>query len=564
MGKMIIPRRIVCEHNAENSQSLLRKNDIQVNPLAPNVVVQNCVKIQKGGFIVLDFGKELCGGIILAVQRVSGKSADEAKCRVVFGESVTEAMSKIGEKNSTNQHTMRDMVITAQVLSTCKVGSTGFRFVKLEALDEDIYLQTVAAECDTENFEYKGDFECNDHKINEIWKAGAYTVELNTHDLIWDGVKRDRIVWIGDMHPEASTINAVFGNVPAVRNSLDFVKRLTPPNEWMNSTATYSMWWIVMHYDLYMHWGDTEYLKAQEDYMMSLCDHIFSWADSDFESPYNTMLGFVDWSSKESDSELEGRRAITAIALDCAEKIFNWLRNEKYAKLCNSYVEKLRSEKIDQKYNKRVSALTVLSGRDGTLAREVLSGNSPEEMSCFMGYYVLKAKAALGEYSDALDIIRGYWGAMLDRGATTFWEDFDVRWLEGSGRIDEVTPDGLKDIHGDFGKYCYIGLRLSLCHGWASGPTPFLMEQIGGIEILEPGCKKVRINPNLGNLEWIKVVYPTPYGEIRIFAEQQNGETKVTYDAPEAITIVNNTGKSQKGRPFCYVSTYIANNSLGN
>ena len=43
-----------------------------------------------------------------------------------------------------------------------------------------------------------------------------------------------------------------------------------------------------------------------------------------------------------------------------------------------------------------------------------------------MGYYVLKAKAKLGEYQDSLDIIRKYWGAMLDAGATTFWEDFDV------------------------------------------------------------------------------------------------------------------------------------------
>ncbi len=537
MEKMIIPRRIVYEQKTENSKSLLCKNDIQVNLLEPDAVIQSCVNIQKGGFIVLDFGKELCGGIILAVQRVRGKSADAAKCRVVFGESVTEAMSEIGEKNATNQHTMRDMVITIPVLSTCKVGCTGFRFVKLEALDEDIYLQAVVADCDIADLEYKGDFECNDHKLNEIWKAGAYTVQLNTHDLIWDGVKRDRIVWIGDMHPEASTINAVFGNVPAVRNSLDFVKRLTPPNEWMNGTATYSMWWIIIHYDLYMHWGDKEYLKAQEDYMTALCDNIFKWADNDFEAPYNDMLGFVDWSSKQSDSEIEGRRAIACMALDCAEKIFNWLGNEKYAKLCSSYINKLRNEKIDKSYNKRVSALTVLSGRDKALAKEVLSGNSPEEMSCFMGYYVLKAKALLGDYRDALDIIRSYWGAMIDKGATTFWEDFDIDWVKDSGRIDEVTPKGLKDIHGDFGKYCYIGLRLSLCHGWASGPTPFLMEQIGGIEILEPGCKKVRIKPNLGNLKWIRVAYPTPYGEIKVFAEQKNGETKVTYDVPEAITI---------------------------
>ena len=30
-------------------------------------------------------------------------------------------------------------------------------------------------------------------------------------DYLWDGIKRDRLVWIGDMHPETMTIGAVFG-----------------------------------------------------------------------------------------------------------------------------------------------------------------------------------------------------------------------------------------------------------------------------------------------------------------------------------------------------------------
>jgi alpha-L-rhamnosidase len=41
--------------------------------------------------------------------------------------------------------------------------------------------------------------------------VGADTVHLCMQDYLWDGIKRDRLVWIGDMHPEVSTINAVFG-----------------------------------------------------------------------------------------------------------------------------------------------------------------------------------------------------------------------------------------------------------------------------------------------------------------------------------------------------------------
>ena len=71
------------------------------------------------------------------------------------------------------------------------------------------------------------------------------------------------------------------------------------------------------------------------------------------------------------------------------------------------------------------------------------------------------------------------------------------------------------DIHGDCGKFCYTLFRHSLCRGRASGPISFLSQCITGIEILEPGCRKVRIKPNLCGLEYIKTKYPTPFGIIK-------------------------------------------------
>jgi hypothetical protein len=64
---------------------------------------------------------------------------------------------------------------------------------------------------------------------------------------------------------------------------------------------------------------------------------------------------------------------------------------------------------------------------------------------------------------------------MLDRGATTFWEDFHIEWLEGTGRIDELD-ETKKDIHGDCGAHCYVGFRHSLCHGWSAGVAKFIKE----------------------------------------------------------------------------------------
>lgn len=537
MKNYIMPRRVIQAVKADNIKWLFEPRIPQLTLFPTEDIHKECLKIEKGGYVLIDFGIELCGGIEISLRGME-EEARSAKCRIVFGESVMEALSTIGEKNATNDHAVRDMTVEVSFMSSLRYGETGFRFVKIEAVDADLYIKTIRAVNDTENWEYKGNFECSDALLNSIWKTGAYTVELNTHDYIWDGVKRDRLVWIGDMHPEVSTINTVFGKLPAVKNSLDYIKQGTPSTEWMNTIETYSMWWIIIHYDYFMHWGDFEYLAEQEQYLVPLCKHIIEWAEEDFAASQNGMSGFVDWSNMYTESEMEGRKAISCLALDCAKKMFEYLESFNYAKQCEEVLKKIRSEKADRKNSKSISALTVLSGRDDTFAREVLAGSSPKDMSCFMGYYVLKAKAKLGEYQDSLDIIRKYWGAMLNAGATTFWEDFDVEWVKNSARIDEVTPEGMNSIHGDFGKYCYEKFRLSLCHGWASGPTPYLMEQIGGIEILEPGCKKVRISPHLAGLDWIKVKYPTPYGDIRVYAESTSNGVETEIDAPEAIEVV--------------------------
>ena len=97
---------------------------------------------------------------------------------------------------------------------------------------------------------------------------------------------------------------------------------------------------------------------------------------------------------------------------------------------------------------------------------------------------------------------------------------------------------GKKDIHADNGAFCYKGLRHSLCHGWSSAPTAFLAEEVLGIKILEPGCKKIAIKPDLGNLSFAKGIYPTPYGIISVECSKNGENISVSYSAPYEIEIV--------------------------
>jgi hypothetical protein len=130
---------------------------------------------------------------------------------------------------------------------------------------------------------------------------------------------------------------------------------------------------------------------------------------------------------------------------------------------------------------------------------------------------------------------------MLKLGATTFWEDFSMDWLPNAAGIDQLVPAGMKDIHGDFGAYCYIGFRHSLAHGWASGPTPWLTEHVLGITVVEAGGKAIRIVPHLGDLKFAEGTFPTKYGIVKVkHTKLSNGKVQSDITSPKEVRIIRN------------------------
>ena len=531
--KQLTPCRIVTSENVVEPENLL-----QDRPLQAGFSPEGCAIIKQGGYVVLDFGREICGGIGMVVFTTSVHPVF-AKCRIVFGESVMEALSSIGYKNATNSHAVRDLVLEVGGKSTVHYGFTGFRFVKIEAVDADIQVKAVKAETDIKDIEYKGSFSCNDERLNQIWNTGAYTVHLNMHDYVWDGIKRDRLVWIGDLHPEMSTIKAVFGYDDSIPNSLDFTKEEFPPTQWINTFPSYSMWWIINHYDWYMQNGDIEYLKEQTEYISVLIEQAVLWIQSEEKE---TAKIFVDWSSRaNTEVALIGVYAVMYKAFRTAQKIFELFEENEQARKCDEAAKLIEEMHLEAPNQKQVGAICAYSGLcdNRQVNKDVLSVNPLSGLSTFFGYYVLLTRGAAGDIDGALEVIRNYWGAMLDMGATTFWEDFDLDWMKNAGPIDELVPEGKKDIHGDFGKFCYTQFRHSLCHGWASGPTAFLSEYVLGVNILEPGCKKIQIIPHLGDLKWVKGTYPTPHGVIHISHEVVKGKVITKVSGPGEIEIIN-------------------------
>lgn len=537
--RFFLPQRIVwMQGDVKNSEVLLEERELQISLGATNP----CIMLNSEGrksSILLDYGVEIHGGIrLLAWQDSTQKGA---KVRIRFGESVSEAMAELGgTTNATNDHARRDMMVEVGSMSMNQIGETGFRFVRVD-LEEDeavLTLKSICAVLVYKDVPYRGSFSCSDPLLNRIWDVGAYTVHLNMQEYIWDGIKRDRLVWIGDMHPEMMTVSAIFGEDPSVEKSLDLIRKETPLPGWMNTMASYSMWYAIIVYDWFLRTGKKEFLEKQKDYLKGLSDQLSEYIDENGKDTV-TKGRFLDWPSVGKDKVVDaGVQALHVMAVKSLIKIFEVLHEEEYAEKCKADLARLESCPQEYEDSKQAAALLVMAGlKDASAVYEdILKKDGAKGMSTFMGYYILTAMAMAGDYENCLKCIREYWGGMLKLGATTFWEDFDIDWMENASRIDELTEEGKVDVHASYGGYCYKGHRHSFCHGWASGVTPWLSENVLGIKILEPGCKKVKIEPHLGDLEWAKGTYPTPYGEIFVsHVKKADGSIESRVQVPEGV-----------------------------
>ena len=368
---------------------------------------------------------------------------------------------------------------------------------------------------------------------------------------LWDGIKRDRLVWIGDMHAETSAIMGVFGYNEVVEKSLDLIKNVYSPDEWMNGIPSYTFWWLIIRSEWYMYTGNVEYVMNDAGYIRLMTLHILDSISADGSDSFKSSLEsgetnnpyasfFIDWETYGTPDSKSGFYAVAVMALTAAKNLCTVIGDSVLAARCIQIIKEIYSFDLPETKNKQVAALRVLAGMDSAIEtnKRILSRKPVTDITAYLGYYVLLAKGKAGDVSGALDIIRRYWGRMLELGATSFWESFDYSEAQGASRIDEILPSGKTDIHGDFGAYCYKGFRKSLCHGWACGPTPFITRYVLGVEVVKHGCRAVKIAPNLGDLKWIEGAYPTPYGNIEIYAENKNGEIKTSINAPKEVEII--------------------------
>ena len=507
--------RIICSADVTDPDILTGNLEIQpfmfwLRPYA------KCV-LAPGGTLILDFGRALHGGIRL----VSSGTASPL-IRIRFGESVSEAMQTSNQDHSRKEDTVR----LPNGYGMTEYGNTVFRFVQLfNAGGSEIWLTNVTAVALEQDLEVTGSFESSDPRLDQIWKTAVRTVHLCMQDYLYDGGKRDRIVWAGDMHPEIHGILCAFSDTSIIRRSFEFLMQRYQPDQPINNIFSYNCWVLIGLWDYYCVSMDKGLLEQYRTFIRAIAENLAGFVGPD-GSEQIPERRFLDWPDDDDPAAKHaGLQALLLWSMKSASGLFVELglpvdRLTQAADLLRRHIP----DPVGRKAPAALQTLTGLADRTCILEHEPF-----KDVSTFYGYYILQAKKTL----PALELIRKYWGAMLDFGATSFWENFDLDWTKNAFRIDELPVPGKADLHADFGAYCYRGLRHSLSHGWSCGPAPFLSSRVLGITFPAPG--KVHFEPDLGDLKFVSGTVPTPFGLIRVEAE--NGK-KAKLDLPQGLQLI--------------------------
>jgi hypothetical protein len=488
---------------------------------------------EEASSVVLDFGRELTGRVELV-----SDSDTPVTVTVQMGESESEAMK--APYLGVNQ-------LTIAPHGTGHGPKSAFRYAKIRFVDGGPEVRFKAIRVDDIYYpvKYAGSFESSDPLLNRIWEMGAYTAHLCMQDGVWDASKRDRGRWMGDTDVSGRAIEDVFGEQPLMEDTLDRLIGPAPVDQHVNGIPGYSSFWFTGVADYYRHTGDKEFLEREHARMVQLLEYVDKEFDARnvYANKSNVWL-YVDWSPDLNGDTAETRRA-TTLEFYRAYREAVWMLRE-LGDAANAAKYEARAAEIEagaQKYlldantgafgpRWQTNAAAVIGGaaqpgQYDAIWKNVLSqvGTGPTSsliISPYYNYYVIRAMAEMGHREQALKWIRQYWGGMVAEGATSFWEAYDPSWYH-------------EDFHAALQSDNRSGYFVSLAHGWSSGPTAWMMEQVLGIQPTGAGFSTVDIRPDLVDLDWARGAEPTPRGLLKVDARKSGSAMAIAVDVPEGV-----------------------------
>lgn len=511
---------------------------------------------------VLDLGTYRTGHLILDVAEAAGDEIID----VIFSEDVDK--SGFASLRGAEGDTSLSQEATA-CRYRCRAGPqrwetfqyVGLRYatVIFRNVQKPLKVRHVALRQVHAAFEHAGEFKCSDEKLNQIWNAAKNTQLNCSFDAFVDCPWREQAQWWGDARIQAMVTAFAFGDVSlldrgirqvALSQASDGSLHAHPPADFPgHRLPDFMLAWVGSLFDWHAYTGRTELVAECLPVMHRLFDFFerhegsqgligsfegfwvfLDWAPlrkADYSAVLNLQyLQALRWASSlcrvVGDAGAATRCRKSAEALTASVEKHFWDADAKVWRDGFDPVAGKMTEEVSQHANALAILLQLKPDAEEKIARELLLRPATARRtkvitaSPFFYAYVLDALRAVGLHKEAIALIREKWGAMIDAGATTFWEHWE--------------PTG------------------SLCHAWSASPLYHLSQWLLGVVPTEPGWKKIRIQPFPGKLEFARGIVPTPLGPIRVEWEQsEEDQLAVRIDVPEGMTaeFINPLGESK-------------------
>lgn len=435
--------------------------------------------------------------------------------------------------------------------------------------------------------QYQGYFESSSNELNTIWYDGAYTEQLDmqppgqgvpgqivTTPLIFDGAKRDRGVWSGDIAVEGQGVLDSLGT-----NGSEYIKQsllrlitaTTPGSPLFSQTdnktespslwgQSYSSWTLDSAVEYFKDTGDVSFaqqvlpaLEGQIAYDATVTnanglitcsgfggdgcvdwDFYDSFGSKPLKNGVNAEFNIIYYRTLQDMAYLENALGNTAQAdayTATAATVKAAINADLWNPTTGAYDESEGARGvIGQDANSLallygvappdddasiVAALKSLWGPHGSAAYSANADASPL-ISPYMTGYEVEALYAIGDSTDAQALIKLTWNQMINKHNSNytgaFWEN-----LEPDGTIQDNT--------------------ISMAHGWSSGTTPALTSYVLGVQPTDAGYRTFSVAPQFSGLRWAKGKVPTPYGQIAVsWKKTGNHSYSLSVTAPPGTT----------------------------
>lgn len=497
--------------------------------------------------IVLDFGRVLTARLELELDGPAGGTVD-----VGYAERLID-----GEFNNSIEVSLADRY----TMAGDEGGETfrpfawkAFRFVKLRFSDcFDPTEVSVTAEVTRYPYEERGGFDSGDETLNQVFDISQNTLRLCSHEQLMDTPWREAAQWLGDV--PAVTLGGVYScfgdtDLPAKylrqcgmnQQISGLIANVTNAvsHGWEGTLIDYELWWILGLWNHYRYTGEAHWIHNFYPQVQKILQVFVRYVDDEGLLSDVSYYPIMDWADLDRRGEFGPLNALFYEALDAVHGMAAFKGDEHTADLAAelragieaSFEERLFDPErgvfvdanVDGEQVDHVSEHTNVAAihfglvddeRAATIIDALYESESVDyvEAQPFFTMVTLQALDDADRFDLALDLVRERWGErMVERGYTSTLEEWGQN---GSWR------------NGD-----YEGFLRSHSHAWSAHPAEFLIRNLAGFEVREPGCETVAVDPKVVDFDY-EVTIPTPLGQIDV--SQADGEVRV--DAPADVTV---------------------------